>query len=71
MVMTAGNRGCNTTFMIKNETLEMVNSYKYLGMTISKNGHFKQAIVERANKAKRAIKKIRILNISKNIFTNP
>ena len=50
------NKDRNKTynFKIYDTKLEIVTSYKYLGITVSQTGHFKLAIDELAQKAARA-----------------
>ena len=43
------------TFHFNNSYIEMVEEYVYLGITFTSNGKFTKAIVDRVNKASRAI----------------
>ncbi len=53
MIMSKGNRKGNE-FTFNGEELEFVNTYKYLGMLISKNGNIQQIVEDRVKKTKRA-----------------
>ena len=41
--------------MIENTSIEIVNEYKYLGITISNTGSFNKAILMMANKAMKVL----------------
>ena len=49
-----GNANC-PTFTYGNNTLEIVDKYKYLGMIITKNGNINKMIEDRISKARKAI----------------
>ena len=42
-------------FMLGNQNLEVIASYKYLGITISSSGSFLQGINELAQKGRKAL----------------
>ena len=45
----------NNTFQFNNTTVDFVNQYTYLGVTVTKNGHFRVARAELRKKALRAL----------------
>ena len=54
IIFSKGNARKNYTFKIGNNDIEIVNSYKYLGLHFAKSGSFlktKKHIAEQANKA--------------------
>ena len=56
MVINRGNRLCNLNIHIKDELIENVKSFKYLGFTIgAKNCSFRNTPIDLSIKAKRAI----------------
>lgn len=54
LVFTPSGRKRVCTFNVGDELLEVVQAYKYLGITITSNGGFKQGIQELAKKGRKA-----------------
>ena len=54
MIMSAGN-ATDKPLMLGEANLEYVNTYKYLGITISRNGNIKNMMLDRVKKARKAI----------------
>ena len=54
IIFKVNDRKHNAQFMLRNENLEVIDSYKYLGITISSSGSFSQGINELAQKGRKA-----------------
>ena len=52
--MIFGKNYSKPKFYIKGEEIEVVNSFKYLGITFSKNGRFLRSLKENTDKARKA-----------------
>ena len=54
-------------FTLNNETIEIVDSFKYLGVVFSKNGRFIEAMEDNIEKAKKGMHSLRSASAEKNI----
>jgi hypothetical protein len=70
MIFRPSGRIPKYTFNIDGKTVEIVTSYKYLGITISSNGSFKQGIIELIHKAQKAWYSLRT-KIHFELWNNP
>ena len=61
-----GHRISRFTFSLHDETIEIAQSYTYLGIVFASSGSFKQACNALTDKAKKAFFKLRMLNPHKN-----
>ena len=64
MIFNKGSRLSNVKFYIDETELEIVRHYKYLGIMLSLNGSFAQALLDLTRRGQKAFFKL------KNIFTN-